>query len=120
MYFLWNFYSDGSARHSNIRAKDRIQPQQDRWCKLAIVPPLHILNKNIAKPPRVPRDAVFNSRSHLRAMLDCVERKNAIPAKAFPLLYDVARSFTALYSFCDRTLSVLLASLADFLPRFCN
>ena len=33
---------------------------------------------NIVKPPRVPRDAVFNSRSQSRAMLDCVERKNAI------------------------------------------
>ena len=41
--------------------------------------------------PRVPRDAVFNSRLKSRAMLDCVERKNAIPrvvAKVFPALCD--------------------------------
>ena len=34
---------------------------------------------NIFKPPRVPRDAALDSRSQSRAMLDCVERKNAIP-----------------------------------------
>ena len=48
-------------------------------------------------------------------------------AKVLPLLYDVAKKFTALYSFLIAEWSyffsfffVLLASLADFLLRFCN
>ena len=41
---------------------------------------------SIVKPPRVPRDAVFNSRSQSRAMLGCVERKNASNAKKLPAL----------------------------------
>ena len=105
--------------------KRPIQPQQDRWCKLAIVPPLHILNETSSN---LLEYLVMLPSTHVHNLARCSIVWNAktpflvIPrfvAKAFPLLYDVAKKFTALYSF----LIVLFRTaffLADFLPRFCN
>ena len=79
---------------------------------------------NIVKPPRVPRDAVFNSRSQSRAMLDSVERKNAIPSfcdnvtKKFPLLYESFQRCTVFdrtfsYCFFSRRLFTQILQLSD-------
>ena len=65
---LWTFFSDGSARHWNIRAKDRIQPRQDRWCKFAIVPRLHILNE---KSSNLLEYLVMLSSTHVHNIARC-------------------------------------------------
>ena len=126
MYFLWTIYPDGSARHSNIRAKDRIQPQQDRCCMLAIAPPLHILNVTSSN---LLEYLVMLSSTHVHNLARCSSVWNAktpflviprILKKMFPTLYD-QKVFPALYSFLivfdrfwsflivlDRTFSVFL------------
>ena len=72
------------------------------------------------KLPTAPRDAAFNSRRQSRAMIDGVERKNAIPrflTKKFPALYDQRQKKSNAVRVIFNFFRVLLVSLADFLPK---
>ena len=111
--FLWAFYTGGSARHSNIRTKDRVPPQQDRRCKLAIVPPLQILNETSPNPLEY---LVMLPSTHVHNLARCSivwNAKTPVTQKSFPrctIKFRGERRFSS-------TFSVLLALLAEFYPN---
>ena len=73
--------------------KRQILPQQGRWCKLAILPPLHILNETSSN---LLEYLVLPSSTHVHNLARCSIVWNAkTPLLVIPRF--VAKTFTALY-----------------------
>ena len=97
-----------------------------RWCKLAIAPPLHILNKT---SPNLLEYLVMLPSTHVQNLARCSVVWNAktpflvFLTKKFPALYSnscVVLVFDRTFSYCSRRaplFKVLLASLEDIYPN---
>ena len=117
-------FPDGSARHSKPAQKADPTSAKERWCKLAIVPPLHILQILNETSPNFLEHFVMLPSTHVQNLARCSiygtqkRQSSFFFQKCFPrctIKYLRCTRFIVLFQYYSRRaplFKVLLASLA--------